>query len=201
MSLIDVDNVDTFAWPAQRDRAPGQVVLAGGGLGVVGDLVERGLADVEVGVTLQARRGDLPADVVDWMDSMLTKTIPSVLPSGPGAWTWTSGAGWVAGMGSVICARTFTTAAVVTAGSNDAQAELEGSPPPWWRAGRDWVMVDRGSPACDVVVEFAAPGVDPGALREAHVTIHQAIPRAASTPRPWRHPSPGPPAAIWRNSS
>jgi len=50
LSLVDVDHDDLVGGPAERDGPSSQVVLAAGGLGVVGDLVERRLADVEVSV-------------------------------------------------------------------------------------------------------------------------------------------------------
>jgi len=46
LALVDVDGDDVLGRPAQRDGPATQVVLAAGGLGVVGDLVQGGLADV-----------------------------------------------------------------------------------------------------------------------------------------------------------
>ena len=63
MPLVDVDHVDPVGAPAQRDGPAAQVVLAGGRLGVVGDLVEGGLADVEVGVAAEPRRGHLAGGI------------------------------------------------------------------------------------------------------------------------------------------
>src|SRR6266700_2195184 len=53
MALVDVDDVDALGRPAQRECPPPQVVLPGGGLGVVDDLVKGRLADIEVGVAGQ----------------------------------------------------------------------------------------------------------------------------------------------------
>ena len=63
MALVDVDHVDPAGGPAERDGPAAQVVLARGGLGVVGDLVEGGLADVEVGVAAEPGRGHLAAGI------------------------------------------------------------------------------------------------------------------------------------------
>ena len=63
MALVDVDHVDPVGGPAERDGPAAQVVLARGGLGVVGDLVEGGLADVEVGVAAEPGRGHLAAGI------------------------------------------------------------------------------------------------------------------------------------------
>jgi len=46
VALVDVDGDDVPGRPAQRDGTATQVVLAAGGLGIVGDLVEGGLADI-----------------------------------------------------------------------------------------------------------------------------------------------------------
>jgi hypothetical protein len=50
LALVDIDDDHLLALPAEGDRPARQVVLASGGLGVVGDLVEAGLAHVEVGI-------------------------------------------------------------------------------------------------------------------------------------------------------
>ena len=47
LALVDVDDGDLVGGPAQRDRLAAQVVLADRGLGVVDDLLEAGLPDVE----------------------------------------------------------------------------------------------------------------------------------------------------------
>ena len=47
VALVDVDDGDLVRCPAQRDRLAAQVVLADRGLGVVDDLLEAGLADVQ----------------------------------------------------------------------------------------------------------------------------------------------------------
>jgi hypothetical protein len=46
VALVDIDGDDLAARPAQRGGALPQRVLAGGGLGVIKDLLESGLADV-----------------------------------------------------------------------------------------------------------------------------------------------------------
>jgi hypothetical protein len=63
MPLVDVDHVDPVGAPAQRDSPAAQVILAGGRLGVVSDLVEGGLADIEVGVAAEPRRGHLAGGI------------------------------------------------------------------------------------------------------------------------------------------
>ena len=47
VALVDVDHGDLVRGPAQRDRLAAQVVLADRGLGVVDDLLEGGLADIQ----------------------------------------------------------------------------------------------------------------------------------------------------------
>jgi len=47
VALVDVDHGDLVTGPAQADRLAAQVVLADRGLGVVDDLLEAGLADVQ----------------------------------------------------------------------------------------------------------------------------------------------------------
>ena len=59
LALIVVDHDDPLGRPAERDSTPAQVVLTPRRLGVVGDLVEGGLAHVEVGIAAQVLRGDL----------------------------------------------------------------------------------------------------------------------------------------------
>ena len=63
VALVDVDHDDVIARPPEGDGPTAQVVLASGGLGVVGHLVEGRLADVEVGVTGQVRRGRLCSEL------------------------------------------------------------------------------------------------------------------------------------------
>jgi hypothetical protein len=46
VALVDVDDDDLLAAPAERDRASAQVVLPQRGFGVGEDLLDRGLADV-----------------------------------------------------------------------------------------------------------------------------------------------------------
>ncbi len=58
MALVDVDDDDPVGGPAQCDRPPTQVVLAAGRFGVVDDLIQRGVAHVQVGVAAQVRGGD-----------------------------------------------------------------------------------------------------------------------------------------------
>src|SRR5207247_8933303 len=60
LPLVDVDGDDLGRGPAQGDRPAAQVVLAGGGLGVAEDLLERGLADMEIGVAVQMARVAMP---------------------------------------------------------------------------------------------------------------------------------------------
>jgi hypothetical protein len=57
--LVGVDGDDLGGGPAQRGGALAQRVLAGGGLGVVEDLFERGLAHIQVGVAGQVAGGHL----------------------------------------------------------------------------------------------------------------------------------------------
>ncbi len=47
VALVDVDHGDLVCRPAQRDRLAAQVVLADRGFGVVDDLLEGGLADIQ----------------------------------------------------------------------------------------------------------------------------------------------------------
>ena len=47
VALVDVDHGDLVRRPAERDRLAAQVVLADRGLGVVDDLLEAGLADIQ----------------------------------------------------------------------------------------------------------------------------------------------------------
>ncbi len=63
MALVDIDDVDAVLGPAQRHRPAPQVVLPQRRFGVVGDLVEGRLADVEVGVAAEPLRGDLAGDI------------------------------------------------------------------------------------------------------------------------------------------
>ena len=49
LALVDVDDGDLGGGPAERDRLAAQVVLADRGLGVVQDLLEAGLADIQQG--------------------------------------------------------------------------------------------------------------------------------------------------------
>jgi hypothetical protein len=46
VALVDIDGDDLAGRPAERGGALPQRVLAGGGLGVVEDLLEGGLADI-----------------------------------------------------------------------------------------------------------------------------------------------------------
>src|SRR5206468_491388 len=59
LALIDVDHPDLVAVPAQGDRSSAQVVLPYCGLGVVQDLLEGGLADVEQRRARQVGGSDL----------------------------------------------------------------------------------------------------------------------------------------------
>ena len=57
VALVDVDHGDLAGVPAQRDRLAAQVVLADRRLGVVDDLLEAGLPDVEHGLAGQVGGG------------------------------------------------------------------------------------------------------------------------------------------------
>ena len=59
LALVDIDDGDLPGGPAQRDRPAAQVVLADRGLGVVQDLLEAGLTDVEQGGPGQVGGGHL----------------------------------------------------------------------------------------------------------------------------------------------
>ena len=59
VALVDVDDHDLLAPPAERDGPAPQVVLAAGGFGVVDDLIEGRLADIQVGVAAQVIRAHL----------------------------------------------------------------------------------------------------------------------------------------------
>jgi len=59
LALVDVDHGDLAGVPAEADRLAAQVVLAERGLGVVDDLLEAGLADVEQSPPGQVRGGHL----------------------------------------------------------------------------------------------------------------------------------------------
>ena len=52
VALVDFDDGDLVRCPAQRDRLAAQVVLADRRLGVVDDLLEAGLADVQQSAVL-----------------------------------------------------------------------------------------------------------------------------------------------------
>ena len=59
LALVDVDHDDPLGRPAERDRSAAQVVLAARGLGVVGDLIQAGLAHVQVRVAAEMVCGHL----------------------------------------------------------------------------------------------------------------------------------------------
>ena len=59
LALVDVDHGDLAGGPAQRDRLAAQVVLADRGFGVVDDLLEAGLADIQQGGLGQVGGGHL----------------------------------------------------------------------------------------------------------------------------------------------
>src|SRR5207253_7434160 len=83
---------------------------------------------------------------------------------------------------------------------NGRQAGVEpASPPPVAGVDRDGVVVDRDASACGAV-PAVAPGSGDAASTAAHAAIQAAIPLAASTPSPCRHP-PLPLAAAARSSS
>ena len=98
LALVDVDHGDLAGVPAQRDRLAAQVVLADRGLGVVDDLLEAGLPDVE-----QARR-DRWAAVT--FDAAVSGSIGS-------SFGWSSGYGGGPGMvpASATAARTLMSSA------------------------------------------------------------------------------------------
>jgi hypothetical protein len=56
---VGVDDPDLVGIPAQRHRAFTQLVLAGKALGVLPDLGQGGLADIDIGVTAEVDRADL----------------------------------------------------------------------------------------------------------------------------------------------
>ena len=59
VALVDVDDGDLGGGPAERDRLAAQVVPADRGLGVVDDLLEGGLADIQQGGSGQMGSGHL----------------------------------------------------------------------------------------------------------------------------------------------
>jgi hypothetical protein len=59
LALVDVDHPDLVISPAQRDRPPTQVVLAHRGLGVVQNLTDRGLPDIQQRGPAQVRGANL----------------------------------------------------------------------------------------------------------------------------------------------
>src|SRR6266568_1458027 len=166
VALVDVDHVDPADRPAERGRPAAQVVLAGGRLGVVRDLVEGRLADVEVGVTAEPGCGDL-ASAVGGVHGGASCLEDGVVR----AWA------------SVICASTATIRGTTAAGSSDVQAG-ELAPPSWSGAGNDGLRADRDAPACGVAAAGGPPCSGAAAGRAAHAAIQQAIPLATSTPRP-----------------
>src|SRR6266516_986004 len=167
MTLVDVDHVDPLGRPAERDGPAAQVILARGRLGVVGDLVEGRLADVQIGVAAEPGCGDLSGGV-GWVH---------------GGRASCSAGGAVRAWASVICASTATIRGTTTAGSSGGQAG-ELAPPSWSGAGRDGLRAGRDAPACGVAVVGGPPCSGAAAGRAAHVAIQQAMPLATSTPRP-----------------
>jgi hypothetical protein len=59
LALVDVDHGDLVRRPAQGDRLAAQVVLAQRGFGVVDDLLEAGLADIQKGRSGEVGGGHL----------------------------------------------------------------------------------------------------------------------------------------------
>src|ERR1035441_1642864 len=185
MPLVDVDHVDPVGAPAERDGPAAQVGLAGGRLGVAGDLAEGGLADAEVGVAAKPGRGHLAGGVGAGGHGS------SAFWSGVSGWCCPAVRAWA----SVIWASTAMIWAVA-AGRNDEQAGVEPASPPWVPgADGDGVAADRDASACGVV-----PAVAPRSGGVASRAAHAAIPFAASTPSPCRHP-PLPPADAARSCS
>ena len=59
LAEVAVDDVDALGRPARGDRAVAQRILALRALAVLGDLTQRRLADVEIGIALEMIGGDL----------------------------------------------------------------------------------------------------------------------------------------------
>ena len=166
VALVDVDHVDPPGGPAERDGPAAQVVLAGGRLGVVGDLVEGRLADVEVGVAAEPGCGDLSCGV----------------GGVHGGRASCSAGGVVRAWASVICASTATIWGTTAAGSSDVQAG-ELAPPSWSGAGNDGLRADRdGRPAVSPLREGRRARARRPAGRRT---------RPSSRPCPWPPARPG----------
>ena len=58
LAEISIDNDDPIVWPAQRDRALAERILAFGTLGVLKHLPDRRLPDIQVGAALEVTGGD-----------------------------------------------------------------------------------------------------------------------------------------------
>src|ERR1017187_7142578 len=120
MALAGAGHVDPLGRPAERGGPAAQVILARGRLGVVRDLVEGRLADVQVGVTAEPGCGDLSGGV-GWVH---------------GGRASCSAGGAVRAWASVICASTATIRGTAAAGSSDVQVG-ELAPPSWSGAAND----------------------------------------------------------------
>src|SRR5260370_10623746 len=118
MALVDVDHVDPLGGPAERDRPAAQVVLARGRLGVVRDLVEGRLADIQVGVAAEPGCGDLSCGVGRVHGGRASCS------AGGAVRAWAGG----------IFASTPMIWGTTAAGSRDLQAGEPG-PPSWAAAG------------------------------------------------------------------
>ncbi len=197
MALVDVDDVDAVGRPAQRQRPALQVVLPRGGLGVVDDLVEGRLADIQVGVAGQPGGRHLGHSVAahGGMVSL------SGNEDGNGAGAGDAARARARAWRSVSWAITATSW-LVAAGSSGGQAGLVFLPPSAGMAGRDWSGADEDCPAC--VCAAALSRRSAGGRWGVHVAalaIQAAIPEAARTAAPYRQPPPSPPAAMPRSCS
>ena len=171
MAQVDVDHVDPLGGPAERGRPAAQVVLARGRLGVVRDLVEGRLADIQIGVTAEPGCGDLSCGI----------------GRVHGGRASCSAGGAVRAWASVICASTATIRGTTAAGSSDVQAG-ELAPPSWSGAGNDGLRASRDAPGCAV-----------SPLREGRRA--RARPPAGRRTRPSSRPSPWPPARPGHDAS
>src|ERR1019366_4928540 len=111
---------DPVGAPAERDGPAAQVVLAGGRLGVAGDLAEGGLADAEVGVAAKPGRGHLAGGVGAGGHGS------SAFWSGVSGWCCPAVRAWA----SVIWASTAMIWAVAAGRGHAPGAPGAGPPPP-----------------------------------------------------------------------
>jgi hypothetical protein len=82
---IGVDDLDTLAVPAQRHGMVDQAVLAGGGFGVLADLRQAGLPDVDHRRSLQVAAADLGLPGHDRPPTPRRPCSPAPPPSRPPA--------------------------------------------------------------------------------------------------------------------